>query len=64
MHAFVLDPMTRRGFLAIDGESVPLEPVVCEVFPALARLIMPPESRQSQTPPRSPQLPSSVVSSQ
>ena len=58
VQAIYLDPASRRGFVAIDGEGVPVEPAVAEIIPGLARLMMPVESPQSQaSPPSAPRTP-------
>lgn len=37
--AFRLTPLSKRGYISIDGESIPHEPFQVEVHPRLARIL-------------------------
>ena len=52
VQAVLVDPVSRRGFMAIDGEGRPVEPAVAEIFPGLARLMMPAESHHAHPRPQ------------
>jgi hypothetical protein len=60
VRAVYIEPVSGRGFVAIDGEQRPVTPVVAEILPGLARLIIPAESPHA--PPRTPPSPRSTTS--